>query len=180
MKKTIAILLTLVMVLSFFPATLVAQAAEETTAEDWIHMPIDAGMSRGTTYTKDTEMLRADGSTQSLKVETGASASNLTFNTATANNGTPVDMTDGMIGGYFYFGEQTPHVTIRLCDKGWNGGVALNMEFLDAGNGWYFGYKNVSALYFYASQIENGASREAIIRVTLGFDANTTAYIDGL
>ena len=180
MKKVLAILLTLVMVLGLFPTFFVAQAAEETATEDWIHMPIDAGMSSGTTYSKVTDMLRADGSTQSMKVETGASASNLTFNTATANDGSPIDMTDGMIGGYFFFGDQTPHVTIRLCDKGWNGGVILNMEFLDAGNGWYYGYKKVSTLYFYASQIENGASREAIIRVTLGFDANTTAYIDGL
>lgn len=184
MKKVLAMLLTLMMVLSFFPATVMAQTAEETAAEDWIHLPIDGGMSAGTTYSKSTEMLRADGSTQSMKVVTGVSGSNLTFNPAYAVQlgqlSAPVNMTEGMIGAYFYFGDQTPYATIRLCDKGWNGGVALGMEFLNAGNGWYFGYREASTLYFYESQVANGASREEIIRITFGFKANTTVYIDGL
>ncbi len=154
---------------------------KETVAEDWINMTVDSGMSENVTYKVVTENTYGD-SAFSMKVQTG-DGYRVTFNTQLAvNNGTlpgVVNMANGgLIGGYFFFGEQTPDVKIRLTDKNWNGGASLALELIDLGDGWYYGYKDVSQFYFYSSA--TNPTKEEIIRVSVIFPSNYTVYIDQL
>lgn len=153
----------------------------ETVEEDWINMSIDSGMSENVTYKVVTDNTYGD-STFAMKVDTGTGY-RVTFNTQLAvNKGTlpgVVNMANGgLIGGYFYFGEQTPDVKIRLTDKNWNGGASLNLDLIDLGDGWYYGYKNVSQFYFYDSA--TNPTKSEIIRVSVILPSNYTVYIDQL
>lgn len=153
----------------------------ETVEEDWINMTVDSGMSENVTYKVVTDHTYGD-SAFAMKVETGTGY-RVTFNTQLAvNNGTlpgVVNMANGgLIGGYFYFGDQTPDVKIRLTDKNWNGGASLGLDLIDVGNGWYYGYKDVSQFYFYSSA--SNPTKEEIIRVSVILPSNYTVYIDQL
>ena len=153
----------------------------ETVEEDWINMTVDSGMSENVTYKVVTDNTYGD-STFAMKVDTNTGY-RVTFNTqAAVNNGSlpgVVNMANGgLIGGYFYFGDQTPDVKIRLTDKNWNGGASLGLDLIDLGNGWYYGYKDVSQFYFYASA--TNATKAEIIRVSVIFPSNYTVYIDQL
>ena len=153
----------------------------ETVEEDWINMSIDGGMSEKVSYKVVTDHTYGDSSF-ALKVQTGEGY-RVTFNTQlAAMNGTlpgVVNMANGgMIGGYFYFGDQTPDVKIRLTDKNWNGGASIGLSLIDVGDGWYYGYKDVSQFYFYDSA--NNPTKEEIIRVSVILPSNYTVYIDQL
>ena len=154
---------------------------KETVEEDWINMSIDGGMSENVSYQVVTDMTRAENSTFSMKVDTGEGY-RVTFNTqAAVINGTlssKVDMTKGgYIGGYFYFGEQTPDVKVRLTDKNWNGGASIPLDVIDCGDGWYYCYKDVSQFYFYDSA--TNPTKAEIIRVSVVLPTNYSIYIDG-
>ncbi len=154
---------------------------KETVEEDWINMSVDGGMSENVTYKVVTDNTYGNSSF-AMKVETGEGY-RVTFNTqAAVLNGTlssVVNMANGgLIGGYFYFGDQTPDVKIRLTDKNWNGGASLSMNLIDVGDGWYYGYKDVSEFYFYSSA--TNPTKEEIIRVSVILPSNYTVYIDQL
>ena len=156
-------------------------ATMETVESDWINMSVDSGMSENVTYKVTTEKTYGN-SVFAMKVETG-DGYRVTFNTqAAVNNGTlpgVVNMSNGgIIGGYFYFGDQTPDVKIRLTDKNWNGGASLSLNMIDVGDGWYYGYKDVSEFYFYDSA--TNPTKEEIIRVSVVLPINYTVYIDQL
>lgn len=154
-------------------------ATMETVESDWINMSIDGGMSENVTYSVTAEKTYGD-SVFSMKVDTGTGY-RLTFNTqAAVMNGTlpgVVNMSNGgLIGGYFYFGEQTPDVKIRLTDKNWNGCASLSLNVIEVGNGWYYCYKDVTEFYFYDSA--TNPTKEEIIRVSVVLPSNYTVYID--
>lgn len=152
---------------------------KESVVSDWIHMSIDSGMSENVSYQVASDNTFGD-STAAMKVETGEGY-RVTFNTqAAVLNGTlpgVVNMANGgIIGGYFYFGDQTPDVKVRLTDKNWNGGATLGMNLIDVGDGWYYAYQDVSQFYFYESA--TNPTKEEIIRVSVIFPNNYTVYID--
>ncbi len=154
-------------------------ATRETAENDWINMSIDGGMSENVTYEVTTEKTYGN-SIFAMKVQTG-DGYRVTFNTqlAVINGKLPgvVNMANGgIIGGYFYFGDQTPDVKIRLTDKNWNGGATLSLNIIDVGDGWYYCYKDVSEFYFYSSA--TNPTKEEIIRVSVNLPSNTTVYID--
>ena len=154
---------------------------KETVENDWINMTVDSGMSENVTYKVVTDNTYGD-STFAMKVDTNTGY-RVTFNTqlAVSNGSLPgvVNMANGgLIGGYFYFGDQTPDVKIRLTDKNWNGGASLGLDLIDLGDGWYYGYKDVTQFYFYESA--TNPTKEEIIRVSVIFPSNYTVYIDQL
>ena len=152
---------------------------KEIVAEDWINMSVDGGMSENVTYKVVTDKTYGD-STFAMKVDTG-DGYRVTFNTQTAaSNGSlpaKVNMTGGgLIGGYFYFGDQEPNVKVRLTDKNWNGGASMTLNSIDAGDGWYYCYLDASNFYFYEGA--TNPTKEEIIRVSVILPSNTTVYID--
>ena len=151
----------------------------ESVEEDWINMNKDTGDSKAT-FSIVNEMLKAPGSSFSMKVDTSTGV-DVTLNPqAYFGEGNYPNMTDGILSGYFYFGDQEPSANFRLTDKGWHGGVSLYFKFKDLGDGWYWGAADLAEYYFYADQIAAGASAEEIIRVKLQFPANYLVYVDGL
>ena len=158
---------------------------ESTVAEDWIHMSMDSGMSAGASYSIVPSPVKAPNSNRSMKVVTSGSGEvALTFNPQSAViNGQLAalpNMNEGYLSAYFYFGDQTPSAKLRLTSSTWAGGISHSFTMVDVGDGWYYGYVDVSALTFYADQIAAGANKDAIIRISIYLPANNTIYIDGL
>lgn len=151
----------------------------ESVSDDWINMRIDIGDSTAS-YGKSIEHLKADGSSVAMMVVAGANDSTWTLSPQ-AQWGS-VDMSTGILGGYFYSPDGVPSVKVRITAASWKGGVTVSLTMLDAGDGWYYGYMDMDDYYFFDEDNDGNvdATAEEIIRIKLTFAANTVTYVDGL
>jgi len=151
-------------------------AQPEDSSIDWVNLGIDAGMSAGT-YGLTYEMVKADPSTKSMKITAAADAkAKVTFSIPN------VDMNNGTLGAYFYFGDQEPKASAQVTSANWKGSVSLGFAFEDQGDGWYYGTIDTGVYYFYD---ENGDGKQdgnldACIKLTVIVPEGYTAYVDGL
>ncbi len=154
--------------------------AYERVDDDWINMAIDEGDSTAS-YEIDKTVVKAENSAWSMKVTSGTADSTWTLSPETefTKDNLP-NFTEGVFGGYFRFDSSVaePFVKIRLTDIHWNGGATLNFNLEELEDGWYYGWIDVSTIYFYANQ--TSGTKEQIIRIKLTFPANSTTYVDGL
>lgn len=145
----------------------------ETAEEDWIHLGRDTGSFYcNSTYEISDRYVKAENSGFSAKVTAPAEQEGkFTYNLTSI----APDFTLGKLNAWFYFGDQTPSATVQVTSSNWKGSAALNMQFTDAGDGWYYGTFDTSSLYFYET-----AHLEGIIRLSFYIPAGYTIYVDGL
>ncbi len=151
--------------------------AKETVDTDWIHMAIDAGMTDAA-YSYTDKMLKADGSSLALRLDTAGAKIRYTLNTQ-AQFGS-LDMTTGVLSGYFHFGEGEAYAAAELISKNWKETGRLVFNLKPVGDGWYYGTLNLANYDFSEELLAIGASKAETIRIRLYFRQNNIIHIDGL
>ena len=107
----------------------------ETASEDWIHMSVDAGMSNaGYSYTD--AMVKAEESATSLRLDTANAKINYTISPQWEFAEKKVDMTNGILSGYFHFGGGTAYAAAELVSSNWKYTGRLEFQLEDLGDGW--------------------------------------------
>ena len=149
----------------------------EEVADDWTNMSQDTG-----SYYCNTEvnehvytMYKGEYSIKSLHVKAPADTEGMfTLNTETAF-GANFDMSDGILGAWFYFGDQTPSANLVLTGN-WKGSVPAAFTFGEGENGWYYGAVDISAVTYY----ETAGTSADVERLTIKFPAGYEIYVDSM
>ena len=169
LSKVLAFALAMVMVVGLLPATALA-AGTETKADDLIHLTVFTNTSYTTAaYSYDDTMVKAAGSTQSLKVDTTSNV-HLCWDLRKEAGGM-LDLSNSTLGAYFYFADGKPYAEAQIYDTTWGSGK-LAFAFEDAGDGWYYGSLKTNA------GLSIDPAKAILLR--LWFNKGTTVYIDGL
>lgn len=153
---------------------------KETVDADWINMSVDAGMSNAA-YSYTDQMVKAEGSTMSLRLDTANAKINYTVSPQWQFTEKKVDMSSGILSGYFHFGEGgTAYAAAELVSDNWK--YTGRMEFMleSVGDGWYYGTLDTSKYDFAAADVTAGANKANTIRVRLYFRQNLIVHVDGL
>ena len=151
----------------------------ETASEDWIHMSVDAGMSNaGYSYTD--AMLKTEGSATSLRLDTANAKINYTVSPQWEFAEKKVDMTNGILSGYFHFGGGAVYAAAELVSDNWKYTGRMEFQLEDLGDGWYYGTLDTSKYDFSATDLAAGANKANTIRVRLYFRQNLIIHVDGL
>ena len=158
------------------------EQTEETVEDDWIHMAIDEGMTNaGFSFVQD--MVKAEGSTQSLRLDTADAKIKFTLSPEWELAEKKVDMSNGVLSGYFHFSDESAekvYVAADLYAGNWKHTDRLVFELESVGDGWYYGTLDTSKYDFTAADLEAGASKTDIIRIQLLFRQNIIVHVDGL
>ena len=169
LSKVLAFAMAMVMVVGLLPATALA-AGTETKADDLIHLTVFTNTTYTTAaYNYDDAMVKADGSTQSLKVDTTSNV-HLCWDLRKEEGGM-LDLSNSTLGAYFYFADGKPYAEAQIYDTTWASG-RLAFTFEDAGDGWYYGSVKTNA------GLSIDPAKAILLR--LWFNKGTTVYIDGL
>ena len=156
---------------------------KEPAQKDWINLPTDGGMSKGTYYNYTINRVKAKGSVRSVKIIAPRNKEGtLVFNPESGVgvgmlNKLP-DMRKGTLHAWFYFGKQEPKASVRVYNAKWgcsNKSSSVDFIFEDMGDGWYYGSVPASLLESY--YVGDGSQ---ILRVALIIPAGYTVYVDGL
>lgn len=161
----------------------------ESVASDWINMSQDPGSFYKNTVTSFTgNMVRAKGSSVSLKViapaeEPGKFALHTEL---AADNGVIAerpDFTTGMLGAWFYFGDQEPKANLRVVSSNDKGSIPVAFNFVYGGQGWYYGTVDTSKITYY-DENQDGAPDGDLVGIKrvwfTDIPAGYTVYIDGI
>lgn len=142
-------------------------------------MSVDAGMTNSV-YSYTDRMVKGEGSTTSLKLDTANAKINYTLSPAWDFAEGKVDMSTGTLSGYFHFGEGEAYAAAELISSNWKqtGRLVFNLE--PVGDGWYYGTLNLADYDFSAADLEAGASKENTIRIRLYFRQNLIIHVDEL
>ena len=169
LSKVLAFALAMVMVVGLLPATALA-AGTETKTDDLIHLTVFSNASYTTAaYSYDDTVVKAAGSTQSLKVDTTSNV-HLCWDLRKESGGM-LDLSNSTLGAYFYFADGKPYAEAQIYDTTWGSG-RLAFAFEDAGDGWYYGSLKTNA------GLSIDPAKAILLR--LWFNKGTTIYIDGL
>ncbi len=155
---------------------------DETVAEDWIHMSVDEGMTNAI-FSYTDELVKAEGSTSSLKLDTADAKIKFTISPQWALEEKKVDMTNGVLSGYFHFSDESAekvYVAADLYASNWKHTDRLVFELESVGDGWYYGTLDTSKYDFSVADLTAGATKAEIIRIELLFRQNIIVHVDGL
>ena len=155
---------------------------DETVAEDWIHMAIDEGMTNAV-FSYTDELVKAEGSTSSVKLDTADAKIKFTISPEWELDAKKVDMTSGILSGYFHFSDESAekvYVAADLYASNWKHTDRLVFELESVGDGWYYGTLDTSKFDFTAADLAAGATKAEIIRIQLLFRQNIIVHVDGL
>ena len=153
---------------------------QENAEEDWIHMDVDAGMSNAG-YSYSHEMVKADNSSTSLRLDTANAKINYTISPQWYFTEKKIDMTNGILSGYFHFGEGgTAYAAAELVSDNWKYTGRMEFQLTDVGDGWYYGTLDTSKYNFTDSDLSAGANKANTIRIRFYFRQNLIIHMDGL
>ncbi len=153
----------------------------DDVSTDWTNMSQDKGAAfYHVTATNEFsgEYVKGEHSVLSLHIAAPDDAAGVfTFNTEYAFTKGElekrVNMNDGTLGAWFYFGEQTPAATLRLTEAGWDNSREISFEFGEGEDGWYYGTVDCSKITF-PKTFYPGLTIRATITIPAGYDI----YVD--
>ena len=152
---------------------------KETVDSDWINMILDEGMTNAG-YSFSNDMVKAEGSTTSLRLDTANAKINYTFSPQWHFAEKKVDMTNGILSGYFHFGGGTVYAAAELISDNWKQTGRMEFQLEDLGDGWYYGTLDTSKYNFSETDLAAGADKANTIRLRLYFRQNLIIHVDGL
>ncbi len=156
---------------------------EDDVSIDWTNMSQDKGAaSYHNTVTNgfSTDYVKGQHSTQSLHVVAPADQNGrFTLHTEYAvikgELAKIPNMNAGILGAWFYFGDQEPAMALQLTEAGWGTSALANFVFDEGENGWYYGTLDCSKISFNSS-FYPGLSIRATFVMPAGYDV----YIDSM
>ncbi len=153
---------------------------KESMNEDWINMSVDTGMTNAA-YSYNDQMVKAEGSTMSLRLDTANAKINYTVSPQWDLAEKKVDMSSGILSGYFHFGEGgTVYAAAELVSDNWKYTGRMEFQLTDVGDGWYYGTLDTSKYNFSETDLAAGADKANTIRLRLYFRQNLIIHVDGL
>ena len=153
---------------------------KESVNEDWINMSVDPGMTNAA-YSYNDQMVKAEGSTMSLRLDTANAKINYTVSPQWDLAEKKVDMSSGILSGYFHFGEGgTVYAAAELVSDNWKYTGRMEFTLTDVGDGWYYGTLDTSKYNFSETDLAAGADKANTIRVRLYFRQNLIVHMDGI
>ena len=152
---------------------------KETVAEDWVNMSVDAGMSNAS-YSYTDQMVKAENSSTSLRLNTANAKINYTISPQWQFTEKKIDMSNGILSGYFHFGGGTAYAAAELVSDNWKYTGRMEFQLTDVGDGWYYGTLDTSKYNFADSDLSSGASKANTIRIRFYFRQNLIVHMDGL
>lgn len=143
----------------------------ETVEEDMINLPVDSGESKAGTYEKVYNFTKDTNSGISLKLIPTADGE-----AKVSLSGKDADMSTGVLGAWFYFGDQTPAATINFAGK-WKRSSTHSFTFGEGVDGWYYGKLDLTTVTF--SEAEGSMTQVNLIRIMIpaGYEP---VYVDYL
>lgn len=151
----------------------------EEFSADWINMSTDSGPYYwNVKHAFVTDKLKGENTVRSIQAIAPANAAGrFTFNTSAQKELEPgLNMRNGTLGAWFYFGTQLPNASMLVTSDNWKGSIALPFVFTkNTGDGWYYGELHGSDIKF----VEQ-ANASRVIRITITFPATYTIYMDNL
>ena len=155
---------------------------EDNAKNDWTNMVQDVGPTEKILDVDEivNTVHYGEESVKSLHIVAPADKNGkVTFNTEYAVTKGEIDalpcMNEGMISGWFYFGEQEPSAKLKLTDSTWKGSLEVPFIFDKGVDGWYYGKLNCATITY--PEIPQG---NQAIRVSLIIPAGYDIYVDNL
>ena len=150
---------------------------------DWTNMSQDKGAAayhNMVTNAFSGEYVMGENSIKSLHLAAPAeNEGRFTLHTEVALINGDLDklpnMNGGILGAWFYFGDQTPSAYVTVTEQGWKVSRPLHFTFGENQNGWYYGtvdFSNIS----YAGAFYPGLA----VRVTFNIPAGYEIYVDSM
>lgn len=155
----------------------------DITKTDWTNMVQDVGSYYHASQVNeiDTSMHYGEESIKSLHFVSPEDKNGMfTLNPETALTKGEIEalpnLNEGMIGAWFYFGDQEPSAKIRVTDNSWKGSHDIAFVFNEEPvDGWYFGKVNCSTITY--PETSNPGSA---VRITLTIPAGYDIYVDNM